>query len=100
MTIQPGARLDTHYHDGTRVAHVIEGALTHDIDQGTAEVTRKDGTVETFTAPESITLDAGDALTETSDLVHFGSNDTDAPVVILVAALLADGAPLATPVPE
>ncbi len=100
VTIQPGARLDTHYHDGTRVAHVIEGALTHDIDQGTAEVTRKDGTVETFTAPESITLDAGDALTETSDLVHFGSNDTDAPVVILVAALLADGAPLATPVPE
>jgi hypothetical protein len=63
-------------------------------------VTRKSGTVETFTAPETISLDEGDAITETVDLVHFGANDTDEQVVILVAALLADGAPLATPVPE
>jgi hypothetical protein len=74
--------------------------LTYDIVEGAAEVTRNDGTVERFTGPDSITLEPGDALTETQDLVHFGSNDGDTPVVILLAALLADGAPLATPVPE
>ena len=100
VTIQPGARLDTHYHDGTQVARVVDGTLTYDIVEGTAEVVREDGTVETFTAPDSITLETGDALTETSDLVHYGSNDGDVPVVVLLAALLADGAPLATPVPE
>ena len=100
VTIQPGARLDTHYHDGTQVARVVQGTLTYDIVEGTAEVARKDGTVETFTAPDSITLESGDALTETSDLVHFGSNGGDEPVVVLLAALLADGAPLATPVAE
>jgi quercetin dioxygenase-like cupin family protein len=99
VTINPGARLDTHYHEGTQIARVVEGALTYDIVEGTAVVTRRDGTAEEFTAPDSITLATGDALTETSDLVHFGANDGDEPVVVLVAALLTDGAPLATPVP-
>jgi quercetin dioxygenase-like cupin family protein len=100
VTINPGARLDTHYHDGTQVAAVVDGTLTYDMVEGAVEVTRKSGTVETFTAPETISLDEGDAITETVDLVHFGANDTDEQVVILVAALLADGALLATPVPE
>jgi quercetin dioxygenase-like cupin family protein len=100
VTIEPGARLDTHLHEGTQIARVVEGTLTYDIVEGPAEVARRDGTVERFTGPDSITLEPGDALTETQDLVHFGSNDGETPVVILLAALLADGAPLATPVPE
>jgi hypothetical protein len=100
VTIEPGARLDTHRHEGTQIARVVDGTLTYDIVEGTAEVTRRDGLVESFTGPTTVTLERGDALTETDDLIHFGSNDGDAPVIILVAALLADGAPLATPVPE
>src|SRR5680860_1430105 len=65
VTINPGARLDTHYHDGTQVAAVVDGTLTYDMVEGAVEVTRKDGTVETFTAPETISLDEGDAITET-----------------------------------
>ena len=98
VTIEPGAALDTHFHEGTQVAEVVEGTLTYDIVEGSATVTRQDGTVEEVTAPDTITLAPGDGLVESEDLVHFGSNDGDEPIVILLAALLADGAPLATPV--
>jgi len=48
--------------------------------------------------PNKVLLRPGDALVETSSLVHFGANDTGKPVVIELAALLQQGAPLATPV--
>jgi len=99
-TIEPGATLDTHVHEGTVVAEIVEGTLTYEIVSGTATVTRADGTVEEFTGPDTITLEAGDDLIETDDLVHFGSNEGDETVVVLSAALLAEGAPLATPVEE
>ncbi len=100
VRIAPGAKLPTHYHQGTQVASVRKGVLTYDIVSGSAQVTRADGTVETFDGPTSIELRKGDALLEVESLVHYGSNDGKKPVVIMVAALLADGAPLATPVEE
>jgi quercetin dioxygenase-like cupin family protein len=98
VRLAPGAKLPTHFHQGTQVASVRKGVLTYDIVSGSAQVTRADGTVETFDGPASMKLRKGDALLEPETDVHFGSNDTKKPVVILVAALLAQGAPLATPI--
>jgi len=98
VRIAPGAKLPTHFHQGTQVASVRKGVLTYDIVSGSAQVTRADGTVETFDGPASIKLRKGDALLEPETLVHFGANAGKKPVVVLVAALLAQGAPLATPI--
>lgn len=98
VEIAPGAELPAHFHDGTQIASVRSGILTYDIVEGSAAVTRADGDTERIVAPAEITLRPGDSLTETRSLVHYGSNRGDEPVVISVAALLKDGAPLATPV--
>lgn len=99
VTIAPGAELPEHFHDGTQIASVRSGVLTYDIASGSARVVRADGSVETVSGPTEIELDPGDSLTEVRSLVHHGANEGDVPVVISVAALLKDGAGLATPVP-
>lgn len=99
VTIAPGARLATHYHEGTQVAHVVSGELTYNIVRGTATVLRADGP-EQATGPTVVVLRAGDGVVETPDVVHFGANNGDEPVVIVLAALLADGAPMATAIDD
>jgi quercetin dioxygenase-like cupin family protein len=98
VRIAPGAKLPVHFHEGTQVASVRKGVLTYEIVAGSATLTRADGTAETYDAPATIKLRKGDALLEPETDVHQGSNDTKKPVVIIVAALLAQDAPLATPV--
>jgi hypothetical protein len=98
VTIAPHAKLPEHFHQGTQVARVISGVLTYNIVSGTAAVTRAGGRTEDVSGPNRVLLNPGDALVETSSLVHFGANDTDNSVVIELAALLEQGAPLATPV--
>jgi quercetin dioxygenase-like cupin family protein len=97
VRIAPGAKLPVHFHEGTQVASVRKGVLTYEIVAGSATRTRADGTVETFDAPATNKLPKGDALLEPESDEHRGSNDTKKTVMILVAALLAQGAPLATP---
>lgn len=99
VTIAPGARLATHFHEGTQVAHVVSGELTYNIVRGSATVLRADGE-EQATGPTVVILKAGDGVVETPDVVHYGANDGDVPVVIVLAALLADGAPMATAVDD
>jgi hypothetical protein len=48
----------------------------------------------------TIELRAGDWLVETEDLVHYRANRGNETVVVTLAALIAQGAPLATPVGE
>jgi quercetin dioxygenase-like cupin family protein len=98
VTIAAHAKLPEHFHQGTQVARVIAGTLTYNIVSGTAAVTRAGGMTEDVAGPNKVLLHPGDSLVETSSLVHFGANDTDKPVVIELAALLENGAPLATPV--
>jgi quercetin dioxygenase-like cupin family protein len=100
VTISPGTQLDTHFHDGTQVAHIVAGTLTYNIVSGSARITRDTGSVETLTGPTVTTLETGDWIVETKDLVHFGSNESDDPVVVLLAVLLVEDAPLATPVED
>jgi len=98
VTIAPGAKLPEHFHQGTQVAHIISGVLTYDIASGSAAVTRANGTTKTVDGPATIKLRKGDGLVETQGLVHHGSNAGTRPVVIELAALLQEGAPLSTPV--
>jgi hypothetical protein len=98
VTIAAHAKLPEHFHQGTQVARVISGTLTYNIVSGTAAVTRAGGKTEDVAGPNKVLLHPGDSLVETSSLVHFGANDTGEPVVIELAALLENGAPLATPV--
>jgi hypothetical protein len=98
VTIAPGATLPEHFHEGTQVARVVAGVLTYDIASGEATVARADGTQQTVRAPATIKLRRGDGLVETQGLVHHGSNAGKRPVVIELAALLQQGAPLSTPV--
>jgi quercetin dioxygenase-like cupin family protein len=98
VTIPPGEKLVEHFHQGTQVARVIEGVLTYDVISGTARVTRRDGSTESVTGPRTIRLKPGESLVEVQSLAHAGSNAGKRPVVIELAALLATGAPLATPV--
>jgi hypothetical protein len=98
VTIAPHAKLPEHFHQGTQVARVISGTLTYNIVSGTAAVTRANGAAESVDGPNNVLLQPGDSLVETASLVHYGANDTNTPVVIELAALLEQGAPLATSV--
>ena len=97
VTIPAGATLVDHFHAGTQVARVVKGVLTYDVISGTVTITRRDGTTETVTGPKTVKIRPGESLVEVESLAHAGANAGKTPVVIELAALLATGAPLATP---
>jgi hypothetical protein len=99
VRIAQGARLSTHFHNGTQVARVISGTLTYNIVSGPVTVLRSDGD-EVVSGPAVVELGPGDGVVETDAVIHYGANDGTEPVVILLTALLADGAPMATTVDE
>jgi quercetin dioxygenase-like cupin family protein len=96
VEVDPGAKLPEHFHEGTQIATIKAGILTYEVVSGSVTVLRKDGTSETLNAPHTVKLRVGDSLLENEALVHYGANDGEKKVVIDVAALLRDGAPLAT----
>lgn len=97
VTIHPDQQLPTHYHQGTQIGYIESGVLTYVIETGTARVVRADGREESFGGPITIELHEGDYIVETQDLVHYGANETDDPVVILLSSLLNEDAPLSNP---
>lgn len=98
VRIAPKSRLTEHFHDGTQIASVQSGVLTYRITSGTVTITGRNGTVRTVTGPRTVRIRAGESLVESAGLTHYGSNATSKPVVILTAALIAEGAGLSTPV--
>lgn len=99
VRIEPGAQLATHFHEGTQVARVVSGTLTYNVISGPVTVVRSNGE-EVVTGPVVLTIGPGEGVVETEQVVHFGANSGEEPVVILLSALLADGAPMATAVDE
>ncbi|MEI7999935.1 MAG: hypothetical protein WCI50_01165 [Actinomycetes bacterium] len=97
VTIQPHTQLVEHFHQGTQLARILRGRLTFHVVSGSVQVTGKDGRPRTVSGPETVTLQPGDQLVEIPPVVHYGANDTARKVVIQVAALIEQGAPLATP---
>jgi hypothetical protein len=95
-TIAPGAQLAAHVHPGVQLASIQSGSLTYTVVSGTATVTRAaTATPEPVTGPNTVTLGPGDAVSERGDMVHFGANRTDSPVVILATLLTESGRDLA-----
>lgn len=98
-TIPAGAVLIVHIHRGVQMATVESGTLTyHVIENGSAPVTRADGTEELIGPGESTTFEVGDSFVEPEGMVHYGENLTDEPVVLMVASLFDADEPAAIPV--
>jgi hypothetical protein len=100
IVIAPGAKLATHFHEGTQLATIRAGVLTYHVVSGTVLVTRAGETSGREVGPGVVSLRKGDTIVENEALVHFGANRGKKPVAIELAALLHDGAPLSTPVGE
>jgi hypothetical protein len=98
VTIDPGAKLAEHHHEGTQLATIRAGVLTYHAQTGQLSVTRAGGKTETVAAPAVVKLRRGDTIVEAESLAHFAENRGKTKVVIELAALLHAGAPLATPV--
>jgi len=97
-TIPAGAVLIVHTHPGVQMATVESGTLTyHVIENGSAPVTRADGTEDLIGPGESTTFEVGDSFVEPEGMVHYGENLTDEPVVLMVASLFAADEPAAIP---
>ena len=103
VTVPPGAEIAPHTHPGTQAASIEQGVLTYTLISGSADVTRvqADGqpgtTPETVTGPTTVKLRTGDSVVENPELVHEAANKGKKPVVILLSALLTEGAPLSDP---
>lgn len=97
--IAPGAELPVHIHPGVQMAWIDSGTLTYTVESGTALV-RRAGTEtdEDLSGPTATDLEPGDAVIELEDMVHFGANHTDEPVVILATLLTETGEDLAVEV--
>lgn len=94
--IAPGAKLSPHIHPGLQMAHIDSGTLTYTVVSGTAQVRRAGSTVdEPITGPTTTELNAGDAVIELGDMVHFGENNGDVPVLITATLLTENGHDLA-----
>jgi hypothetical protein len=98
VRIAPKSKLAEHFHDGTQIATVQSGVLTYRITSGSTVITNAKGVARTVTGPRTVRIRAGESLVEGAGLTHYGANATAKPVVILTAALIADGAGLSTPV--
>jgi hypothetical protein len=98
VEVDPGAALPEHFHEGTQLATIKAGVLTYKVVSGSVLVMHRDGSTETVAGPGEVKLRVGDTIAENEALVHYGANEGKKTVVIDVAALLRDGAPLSTAV--
>jgi quercetin dioxygenase-like cupin family protein len=94
-TIPPYAQLPVHIHPGMQMERVEFGVLTYSVVEGTAEITRADGTKELLEAGETTLLQAGDSLVEPEGMVHFASNDTPSIVILMSSSLFEADKPKA-----
>jgi quercetin dioxygenase-like cupin family protein len=104
VTIPAHTRLALHRHPGTQVAYVQKGTLTYTVRTGVVTVYRGAAdqhprVVLRVAAGETGSVQAGEWVIERPRDVHFGANEGDGPVVILLATLFKNGSPASIPVP-
>src|SRR5204863_4380876 len=97
-TIPPRTKLVAHHHPGMQLAYIESGALTYTVIAGTVTVHAADGSMRAIGPGQTGTIKAGEWIAETEEIVHFGANDTDQPIVILASSLFLAGQPPAIPV--
>jgi quercetin dioxygenase-like cupin family protein len=98
--IPAGEALVPHHHPGYQVARVVSGTLTYNVIAGTADIIRADGSTETATGGDVVTLGAGDTVIENPDTQHFGANNGTEEVILDTATLFATGEPPSIPLPS
>jgi quercetin dioxygenase-like cupin family protein len=103
FTIPAHAKLPVHTHPGMQTAWLESGSLKYSVVRGgPVTVTRAGagigtpGPVEMLLDGQSTIFKPGDSWAEPEGMVHFAENVGDDQVVILVASLLAQGAPAST----
>ena len=103
VVIPAGENLAVHVHPGPQLAWIAEGTLTYSVDEGSVYVYRNAGTPdeveETIGPGQTTELRPGDSVIEPTGVVHSSRNAGDEPVVIFLATLFEEGAPLSSPPP-
>jgi len=105
VRIPSHTRLALHRHPGVQLAYVQKGTLSYTVRRGVVKVYRGAAdqdpvVVRRISAGQTASVNAGEWLIERPHVVHFGANDGDRPVLILLATLLRNGRPASIPVPE
>jgi quercetin dioxygenase-like cupin family protein len=103
VTIPAHTQLALHRHPGTQLAYIQKGTLTYTVRTGVVNVYRGAAdqhprVVRRVAAGQSGTVHAGEWVIEKPHVVHFGANDGDRPIVILLATLFSNGSPPSIPV--
>ena len=104
VTIPPHTALALHRHPGTQVAYIERGTLTYTVKRGSVPVYRGAADqhprlVRRVTGGHSGTVPTGDWVIERPGTIHFGANNGDRRLVILLATLFTNGSPPSIPVP-
>ncbi len=105
VAIPAHTRLGLHRHPGTQIAYVRRGTLTYTVRTGMVNVYRGPADedpriVRRVRAGHTGKVHAGEWVIERPRVVHFGANNGDRPVVILLATLFRNGRPASIPVPD
>jgi quercetin dioxygenase-like cupin family protein len=100
VTIPTGVKLPLHYHEGTQVAYIEQGILLYSVKAGSVRVMRGladqgPTLVRTISAGQTGAISAGEWIVEQPSVHH--SAQAKVKVVVLLASLLRNGAPPATP---
>ncbi|MFO1540498.1 MAG: cupin domain-containing protein [Chloroflexota bacterium] len=88
-----------HTHAGTQIVYVVSGTQGYHVHTGSVELTRKDGTTQTFGDGETFELSGGDWIVETPGMEHEAWNAGPDPVISMAATLYPDGVPVSISVP-
>jgi quercetin dioxygenase-like cupin family protein len=105
VRIPAHTRLALHRHPGTQIAYIQKGTLTYTVRSGVVNVYRGPADqsprlVRRVAPGETGRVRAGEWVIERPRAVHFGANEGDRPLVILLATLFRTGSPASIPVPE
>jgi quercetin dioxygenase-like cupin family protein len=101
VTIPAGVTLPLHHHLGTQVSYIQKGILRYTVRAGHVTVMKgladqSPKVVRTISAGQTASLTPGEWIVEQPSDIHMAMAKTR--VVVLIASLLKNGAPAATPV--
>jgi len=102
VTIPAHTALALHRHPGTQVAYIEQGTLTYTVKRGSVPVYRGAADqhprlVRRVTGGHSGTVHSGEWVIERPSTIHFGANNGDRSLVILLATLFTNGSPPSIP---
>lgn len=98
VTVPAGASLALHHHPGTQISNIEQGTLTYTVKTGRVRVMRGDAAqpklVRTIKAGQTGRIRTGQWIVEQPHVIHQAANRGKTDVVIVLATLFPDGAPL------